>query len=363
MLKNFSNKLFVALVATLLATTSAYAIPKAPCDTPKKVCCEEPAPGPCTFNYPKDVGLSCPRDFYLYADLLVMQAKEDGLDVGITQTGAGNGDTSFPLQGGNILSFSSGSRDWDWNLGFRVGMGFYLNRDAWNIDAVWTYYRIKDTSTFTIQGDGELIPFWIPSSAGGDTDDISARWKAKYNTFDFKFGKPHYISRYFILNPHIGLRFAWIDQNFVVRHGNEFAGVDKPEVLNKNDFWGIGIRGGLDLDFLIGAGFNFFGNLAASILYGKFDLSQESALGSYTFNIEKSFYDNVPNLEAILGLCWSTLFDQDRYKISLKVAYEFHQWWDQNRLRRFYNNVRNLDEVSRGDLTLNGFSFRILFDF
>ena len=72
MLKNLSNKLFVALVATLLAATTAYAIPKGPCDKPKDVCCEEPAPGPFAFNYPKDVGLSCPRDFYLYADFLIM---------------------------------------------------------------------------------------------------------------------------------------------------------------------------------------------------------------------------------------------------------------------------------------------------
>ena len=39
---------------------SAYAIPKDPCE-PKDTCCEEPAPGPYAFSYPKDLGLVCPR--------------------------------------------------------------------------------------------------------------------------------------------------------------------------------------------------------------------------------------------------------------------------------------------------------------
>jgi hypothetical protein len=79
-------------------------------------------------------------------------------------------------------------------------------------------------------------------------------------------------------------------------------------------------------------------------------------------------------MEIILGLCWSHLFSKNKYMVSLKAAYEMHQWWEQNRLRRFFDKDTDVgtadisasssnDEVARGDLKVNGFSFAIQFDF
>ncbi len=64
---------FVALTAS----TSLYAIPKGPCEAKAPdVCCDEPKPGPFAFAYPTDMGLSCPRDFYVHVDGLLMQANK-----------------------------------------------------------------------------------------------------------------------------------------------------------------------------------------------------------------------------------------------------------------------------------------------
>ena len=76
--KNLLSKVLFSLAAVLFAST-AIAIPKDPC-APKDVCCEEPAPGPFAFAYPKDVGLSCPRDFYIHGEFMWMKPTEEGLE-------------------------------------------------------------------------------------------------------------------------------------------------------------------------------------------------------------------------------------------------------------------------------------------
>jgi hypothetical protein len=52
--------------------------------------------------------------------------------------------------------------------------------------------------------------------------------------------------------------------------------------------------------------------------------------------------------------------------MGLSVGYEFHQWFHQNNLRRFFDSgtyVAGSDVVARGDLSFNGVSFRLQFDF
>ena len=117
------NIIYKLLAVTLLITSTVGAIPPAPCDPqPCNVCCEDPKPGPFAFSYPQELTLSCPQDFYIWGEFLYMQAKEDGLDYGIT---AGNDNAEyFPVTSSKVLGFSNDHHDWDYNPGLRVGFGF-----------------------------------------------------------------------------------------------------------------------------------------------------------------------------------------------------------------------------------------------
>jgi hypothetical protein len=374
------HKIFLTLA--LLFASISFAIPKGPCDK-KEVCCEETEPGPFAFYYPKDMNLSCPNGFYVKGEFLLVQVKEEGLEYAITQkTGEpGLDENRYPLTPGDIQGYSTGHRNWDWTAGCRVGFGFYLNRDMWNIEAEWTYMRINNDSGKNLSG-GVLLPFWLPPTMIVEDDAIasSARWTGNINTLDLKLGKPYHISRYVIFNPHMGLRMAWIDQDYTSRNSGTFylVGTDPDTdlvVKNKNDFWGIGLRAGLDTEWHFGTGWYLFGKASGSLLYSHFDIYQDLIFNTDTlYQLKHDFYTNSPNMEIILGLCWSHLFSKNKYMLSLKAAYEMHQWWEQNRLRRFFDEDVSIefgsnsasssnDEVARGDLTVNGFSFAIQFDF
>lgn len=381
--KNKICKILLGAVVMLALTTSAYAIPRGPCE-PKPdatVCCEEPSPGPFAFSYAKDLGLSCPRDFYLQATFLLMQAYEDGLEFAVKQTNIrepGLANNRYPLEDGVIQGFSSDEHSTDWNFGFRIACGFYLNHDAWDLSAAWTYFRINNDKSSTVNG-GILLPLWLDPGidvvgdvADGTNNNItsSARWTANLNSFDLRLGKPYHVSRYVILNPHFGMRFGWIEQDFLSRNGGTYRadqGTDtNVDMTADNDFWGVGARAGLDTEWHLGSGWFLFGNIAASMLYSFFDICQDVNFEQADrTELKHEFTAIVPNADIALGICWNKYFSKNRYLFALKAAYEFQAWFDQNRLMKFYEGTacNGIGEVGKGNLYLSGFAFTAGLDF
>jgi hypothetical protein len=371
------SRVLASSVAAFMATTSLYAIPRDPCEPPQPpVCCEEPRPGPFAFAYPFDMDLNCPRDFYLHVDGLAMQAKQDGMEFAIQDTSTP--EANSPITNGRVRGFSSNNHDWDYNPGMRVGMGFYLDHDAWNLDFNWTWLNITNYEHANANtSGGVVIPLW-ELGAGTPSGQIgprsSACWDADYNTFDISLGKPYYVSRYLVFNPHFGVRAAWIDQHFSVDNGGTSAS-NRTIHHADNDFWGVGARAGIDTDWILGKGWCLFGNIATSMVFGKFEIDQNLTLPGADndgFDLKNDYYQNTPNFEIALGIGWGKHFNKKRNHVGLRAAYEFHEWFDQLNLRRFYSgsvgfegagagNYAN-DVVSRGNFTLNGFSLKLQFD-
>ncbi|HAB98631.1 MAG TPA: hypothetical protein DCE71_02265 [Parachlamydiales bacterium] len=367
------NRVLASSVAALLATTSVYAIPKGPCDTKPEVCCEEPKPGPFAFSYPLDMNITCPRDFYVHVDGLAFQAKQDGMEFAISNSEFDPSTSpTTGISNGEVLGFSNDHSDWDYNPGLRFGMGFYLDHDAWQVDFTWTWLNITNYKNESIppSSTNALIPeFLIPGSESATmsatNNTVSASWKASYNVLDARLGKPYYVSRYLILNPHFGVRAGWIDQHFSVDYGGAYSGVARAIAHSDNDLWTFGARTGLNTDWILGKGWSLFGNVAGSLLFGKFDIDQHLDYGdSDGYNLDDDFYQNVTNVEIALGLSWGQHFDKNKYRVGLRAAYEFHEWFDINNIRKFYGPSPYYanDRVARGNLNLNGFSLSLSLD-
>ncbi|MEL7432124.1 MAG: Lpg1974 family pore-forming outer membrane protein [Chlamydiota bacterium] len=366
MTKNLSWRYAIASCAlSLLATTCAYAMPQGPCDpAPKNICCEEPKPGPFAFLYPKDMNLACPNDFYFYGDFLAMQPMQDGLVYGIVDTNASNVIGSS-LSGGKVLSFSSDHNSYDWDYGARIGLGCVLSRDAWNLDVQWMWFHTNQDVNGTTERTGLIIPQWIPTQAPTlDDTDASQRWEMKLNVLDIALGKPFHVSRYVVLSPFFGLRAAWIDQNYVARYAGSF---DTKFRVDRNNFWGVGTRMGVNSEWSMGSGFQLLANSSTSLLYSKFDVSENLPFETASYAFDSSFYRNSSNLELQVGVAWGTHFNDMQNYVRLQALWEFHTWYDQNQIRKlFSNNPAGTfvnDTVSRGDLNLSGISLRVMFDF
>ena len=373
---NWNKRVLASSFAVLSMATSLYAIPKGPCDRQNdEICCENPKPGPFAFAYPMDLGINCPRDFYVHIDGLAFQAKQDGMEFAIEDTATVGGIPTAPINYGDVIGFSNDNSDWDYNPGMRCGFGFFLDHDAWNIDFNWTWVNITDYKHGDATTGGSiLIPLWELGAGSGTTSAAfgphsSAVWKAHYNTLDLSLGKPYHVSRYVIFNPHFGLRAGWIDQHFSVDYGANQNPANRVVHHGKNNFWGVGARAGLDTDWIVGKGWCLFANMSASMMASKFEIHQNMIIPAGTqagdgYDLENDFYQNVPNMELAIGIAWSKYFDRNKYRIGLRAAYEFIEWWDQLNMRRFSSGASSYanDTVSRGNLTLNGFSLKLQLD-
>jgi len=321
--------------------------------------------------------LNCPRDFYVHVDGLAFQAKQDGMDFAIEDSSTPT--ASSPITHGEVKGFSSHNSDWDYNFGMRVGMGFYMDHDAWNLDFNWTWLDVHNhRKAYVPINGGVLIPQW-ELGVGTPTNQLgqhaAGKWTANYNTIDIRLGKPYYVSRYLIFNPHFGARGAWIEQHFSVDYGGATDTLGNRTIHHgDNDFWGVGARAGLDTDWILGKGWCLFGNIAASMLFGKFQIEQNLTLPGVSaqgFDLRNNYYQNVPNFEMALGIAWGKYFNKKRNHVGLRAGYEFHEWFDQLNMRRFFSGSEGFgttvdayanDVVSRGNLTLNGFSLKLQFD-
>lgn len=367
----FNFRVSKALVSSLavLCAVSAYAIPRGPCENKhEEVCCEEPKPGPFAFAYPMDMNLACPRDFFVHVDGLAFQAKQDGTDFAIIDGNSG----ANPISNGTVVGFSGDSYDWGYNPGVRAGIGFFLDHDAWSLDFTWTWLNITEYKSASANtSTGIILPTWllgVDTVPDGDNRRVSAAFKASYDTLDASLGKAYHVSRYLVLNPHFGFRAAWIDEHFSVNYSGTFGGDASGAIHHSdNDMWGIGARAGIDTDWRLGKGWCLFGNLSFAMLFSQFDIDQHLSVDTTInegFDIDNDFYQNIPNVELAVGLGWGHHFNRDKYHVALRFAYEFQDWFNILNLKKFSSGSATYtnDTVSRGDLTLNGFSLRLQLD-
>lgn len=336
--------------------------------------CGEAYTDSCAYSYPLEVKNPCPIDSYFHGEFLWMQPMEGGLEFAMAQDSSPN--SLFPLTNGQIKGFSSDSNRWKFNPGFRIGFGFYFGEDTWNLLVDWTYIRMKTKASFE-KSSGNLLPLYFPANNTGiaqrHMQDVSAEWIGDYDTVDVMLGKPYHVSRSYISNPTIGMRVAWIDQEYHIRYFMDFLPflpLRERDVFFENDFWGIGLRAAYEGKFVIFSGWQIIGKVAFSMLFSKFDMEQRGRMGffhprtdSYLYDTGDKFYGLRTNAEMSLGCSYKRLFYK-KYFAVFNVAYEFHHWWNQNQARRFLSSDPTAnDTVSRGDLSFNGFMFGIAFDF
>jgi len=314
------------------------------------------------FAYPKDLHLANPRDFFFYVEGLALQGMESNLQFVVTNSVS----TPVTTLNGSLGGFGQGE-SWDYNFGLRAGWGINMNHDAWSFEMDWMWVNVTNSRSYQA-GTGATLPVWQINDGTTFTSRGSsgANWGCTINVADATLAKPYYISRKVIFNPNFGLRFAWIDQDYNVNYGGTNAS-HAVKFRAKNDFFGLGARMGVDTDWLLGCGFKLYSNISTSLLAGWFDNAEHGAVPgtAIRYDMKNKPQMVVPNMDIAVGLDWGTDLGNCNYYFDMRAGYEFQMWWDQLNMRQFVSGGAsgNFTNVPvQGDLTLNGFTFRIRLD-
>ena len=261
--------------------------------------------------------------------------------------------------------------DFDWNWGVRLGLGYKVPHDRW--DLLGTYTHLQGNAHGHAGGSHHVVfPSWATGFGRSDcclyADKAKASWRLNLNMADIELGRNCLASRWLSLRPFFGVRGLFINHEFSVRYrGGAVATSDVDVFQADSDFWGAGLRFGVDTLWGLGKGLGIYGNGSASLLSGHFDVHEKEKLKkshSTQVNIKNDVDNMVAAADLALGLQWDYLFSNDRFHLGLKFGWEFNIFFDQNELFNFmsFNNPGAIN-FTKDDLTFQGLTVGVRFDF
>ncbi|WP_420420914.1 Lpg1974 family pore-forming outer membrane protein [Simkania sp.] len=288
---------------------------------------------------------------YLTADFIWWTVREDGLFHAVTGVAAN------PSKG-RVHDI-----DVDWEPGFKVGLGFNLPHDGWDVFANYTWIKSSVSGSKSTDA-GDMISYW--SIGGAPLTGITnsrASWDITFHNLNFEIGRNCYLSQFLKLRLFAGVQAAWIYQDYDVRQ--VVAADDSIDRLRLDqDFWGAGIRAGLNTAWQFTQNWSIYADLALAILYGEFDLdrrdSNQPQGGVETTSIHTGVDPMTfePTVGVGAGLRWETWFGSNNYHILFQLGWEQQIWILQN---EFIKVPTETDHV--GDLVLQGLTLKGRFDF
>ncbi len=372
---------------------------------------------PCHCLGPENYGVNAPvgpktcnGDFFINVAGFYWNAHQDGMEYAVRNRVQNPGESpelSSIETLNNLVDARYQTPDYGWDFGFKLGVGYTTTCDGWDIGVLWTWYKGKANDKIEAEPDDNetLVTLWsafapVQGSVVYATD-ITTNWKLELNLIDIELGRQFWTSKYLSLRPHVGLRVAYIKQDWNMSHrGGSWSSrgaVSGPPAIGSqdafnneakinNDFKGVGVRGGLNSEWNFGCGWALYGDMAASIVYGRFDIDHDEtnrfAVTPHTkrsvLETEDTFRASRGMLDLALGLQWSTMFCNCSYGFTARLGWEHHLFFDQNQMWRVNrigdqpvdgvlpvanNNGENVFQQRRGDLDTQGWTLSFKFEF
>ncbi len=306
--------------------------------------------------------VACGTDIFITADFIYWATRMDGLGYAVTNAAmntTAKGSVSQP--------------DLGWDPGFKVGLGYNLAHDGWDIFAEYTYLR-PDASDSVASASGTMLRLW--SNAFGNFGGISntpiqsasASFCQDLNVLDVELGRNYFISRYLTLRPFFGVKASWIDTTYDIRTVDFQDSTFGVETAISQDTWAVGLRTGMDTVWWFNQYFGIFGDFALSALWENFDVDRLDTTLTYdadgnviatlnSFWTNNCFTSLQSVFEIALGLEADAWFNDDQFHFGVKAGWEMQYWPNQNQLFSLF------EEGSHGDLGFMGFTLKFRFDF
>jgi len=370
------------------------------CCEPKKCCCPR-------YGYlPAYYDLECDWGAFITVDFLYWYAKESNLSYASKIKAVQTGDAT------TVSTSTYKSLDGEWDPGFRVGLGWNMCHDGWDLYLNWTYYNNSSKSSTSVPDFGQATDFYLPSSGQealinpwinasfhfNDTSESSARlfdkvvaqWDLYLNQIDLELGRRSWVSPCFSMRPYAALRGAWVKTKFnTTSSRTTFDSANSENVQFtfkdrfKSKYWGVGFLVGFQPAWHFSNSFMLYSNFDGALIWGDFDtkkremyLDQRSAGGvpvpqfNTSSQSKSCFSDMQAILDLSLGLRWERTWCCNRYRTALDLGWEHHMWFDfdhhyQTQGHFSSGSVQGFSSFNEviSDLMMGGLTLRLKFDF
>lgn len=298
-------------------------------------------------------------DITFSGSAFIWNAKQEGLESFVTNE-----------EGGEFLSSAkTESIDFNWDWGFRLAMNYQTPRHRMDLNLMWTRFYTDGGDKIAEDAPGAIFSIWsAPSAILSAGDRASDHWRMRLNLLNLEVGGQFFPKKWLQIRPHMGFSSAWIDQHLDATLNGAMSGAlpASSHIAMQNDFFGAGLRGGMNTAWGLSYGLSFYGDAAFSILYGCFDVRQKEKLEFASLQSSSEIVDEKEHfrlsriiLELGIGIRWDRFFAKERYHLGLQAGWEELYFFGQNQLRHFFSDQNLGASIAEGgDLTLQGWTFR-----
>ncbi len=282
----------------------------------------------------------------------------------------------------------------EWDPGIRLGLGIITNHDGWDVYANWTYFRNSDDESVSVPpfsntfansitnppGQHVLASPWFIDATQGLFSSINGKWDLLFHQIDLILGRKFWISPNLVLHPYVGLRGNRSRLSLNITGNldgslteNNFFAIERANW--KQQFWGVGLLGGMDTVWHLTKHWSIFGESDIALIYGRYEIrdrysfffgsfTQTNLDISHTYNND-NIYSFQPIIDLGIGIRWETTFLDECYRINIDAGWENHIWIDFNKLTRpLTDKFQNQSFMSsEGNLSISGLVIRGRFEF
>lgn len=385
---SLSNKTMPLVVASLLAASTIFGQNQNSCQPksappvcqPVKPTCqpqickpakpavcgvlqEHPVPTIAAYNAPAEIniGMQDEYDFFVTGSFIYWQPLVDNLGLGLSNSTVLEDGVPFTSVRTNVIDM-----DFNYKPGFQVELGMNLQYDNWVGYAEYTRVHGKHTQSsstpvtapniFATRGHPNLV------SSAQLYNSLNASYHCNLDIVDGRMERVYYVGQNLVFHSAWGMRGAWILQKLHTQYvngsaattdfGDEFT--SQPGVLNEYNrlhTWAVGPSVGLEMDWLLGDGFRFFGSGYGDVLYTKYKVQYKTVFmptvtgGPFLIGqpITITSRDKVSALRTHVdleaGLGWGTYLSDNGWHLDFALSYGFQVFFNQNMFMHFNDDV------------------------
>jgi hypothetical protein len=302
----------------------------------------------------------CKSGFFADAAILFWRANEEGLSFAVESSSTNRLAPDATVE----------NPDFEWDVGFKVGLGFRVPHDRWDLLLEFTSFQTHSDTDKKARGGNVLFPLWQKSIAESPSfaEEAKVHWRLHLGIVDLMLSKFYWITKSFFLTPQIGLRAGSIRQKYYLEYrGGSFLAAEEEIIHMKNKYFGIGPNVGLMSQWSLGNGFSIFGQCSLALLYGEFYVHQDEYGEdgkTKLLGVHDIFRSSTAVLDSSTGLRWQQFFRGALKALELEIAWDQLLFFTQNQLLHFTNaGSQGVFFSNQGDLAVSGVQFNMRFDF
>lgn len=271
----------------------------------------------------------CPGEVFTDVGYLLMQPRRRAFDYAVVDP-----------QSNGVPQGRVADLQWDTDSGVRVGAGYRLPGDGWEVGAWYTYFHAGTQQSADRPDGGTLFATLTHPGNIEQVDTAQADSGLTYQVLDVEIGRPFHVCESCTLRAFGGGRFAWIDQSLNAYYDGGDA--NHAYVHSPVDFRGAGLRVGGEGTWNMNWGFSLFARASGSLVVGDFKTRlTEANDGGATVNTDVSddFEKMVPVTEIGIGVGW-------QYRtLWVRCSFEMSNWFG------MVDSPDFADDVHQGKLT------------